>query len=50
MEKKRLEKLDVMDVMLRLLEENDREMGAAAKGLMRAAEFLAGRYVLHLLY
>ena len=47
MEQKRLERLDVMDVMLRLLDENDREMGAAANGLFRAAEFLAGRYVLH---
>ena len=47
MERKRLERLDVMDVMLRLLDENDREMGAAASGLFRAAEFLAGRYVLH---
>jgi hypothetical protein len=44
------ERLEITDVMLRLLEENDREMGAAAKGLLRAAEFLAGRYVLPLLY
>jgi hypothetical protein len=44
-EQKKLKRLEDADIMIRLLEDNDKELETAAEGLWRAAEFLAGRYV-----
>jgi hypothetical protein len=42
-EQKKLKRLEDADIMIRLLEDNDKELETAGEGLWRAAEFLAGR-------
>lgn len=44
-EQKKKKRLDDVDIMIRLLDDHEKELEVAAEGLWRAAEFLAGRYV-----
>jgi hypothetical protein len=44
---KKQKRLDDADIMIRLLDDHEKELETAAEGLWKAAEFLAGRYVLH---
>jgi hypothetical protein len=43
---KKQKRLDDADIMIRLLDDHEKELETAAEGLWKAAEFLAGRYVL----
>ena len=42
---KKQKRLDDADIMIRLLDDHEKELEIAAEGLWKAAEFLAGRYV-----
>ena len=42
-EQKKQKRLDDVDIMIRLLDDHEKELGTAAEGLWSAAEFLAGR-------